>query len=80
LNLKTNVERLTTLCESLDQSKEELMNKLQNWNQEKRHEESSRGELLQEIQNLKKVINVKETEISDLKSSIKKLDSHIDQL
>lgn len=56
------------------------MNKLQNWNQEKRHEESSRGELLQEIQNLKKVINVKETEISDLKSSIKKLDSHIDQL
>lgn len=74
------MDRLRSLVENLDSTKEELVKRLQNTNKEKIGEEQDKAVLMNDIQNYKKELLFREQEILDLRKSIEQLDSTIDDL
>ena len=74
------VERLRALVESLDNTKEELVKRLQNTNHEKISEEQDKAVLLSDIQTYKRELLLREQELQDLRRSVEQLDSSKDDL
>lgn len=74
------VDRLKSVIESLDQTKEELMRRLQNTQQEKVSEEQGKAVLIGDVQSYKREILLKEQEIVDLRKSVEQLDASMDEL
>lgn len=58
---------MKSLVENLDQSKEELIKRLQNSTQEKKEEESDKAILRNDLQHYKRELMAKDQEIYDLK-------------
>ena len=71
---------MRSLVENLDQTKDELLQRLQSSVTEKRGGESEKAVLLNDIQTYKREILAKEQQINDLKQSIAMLDSNLDEL
>ena len=71
---------MRSLVENLDQTKDELLQRLQSSVTEKRGGESEKAVLLNDIQTYKREILAKEQQINDLKQSIVMLDSNLDEL
>jgi len=71
-------QRLKALVQSLDETKEELVKRLQATTQEKQTEESDRQMLYGDIQSYKKQLQMKDAEVADLKKTIEQLDRQID--
>jgi len=74
------ITRFESLIQTLERSKDDLIQKLQNTNKEKNYEERDRAAMLVDIGNLKKILVEKEAEIDDLKSSLRELDQNNDIL
>ena len=73
-------ERLRSLVENLDHTKEELVKRLTNTNKEKKDEEQDKAVLLNDIANYKRDLLRKEEEVRDLRRSIESLDATVDEL
>jgi chromosome segregation ATPase len=71
---------LRALVESLDQTKEELVKRLQNTNHEKMSEEQDKAVLLSDVQSYKRELMHREQEIADLRRSIESLDASRDEV
>ena len=78
--LQQQVDRLRALVENLDQTKEELVRRLQSVNQEKIHEEQDKAVLSSDVQAYKRELLIKEQELSDLRRSVEQVDASKDEL
>lgn len=74
------LDRLKSLVENLDSTKEELLQRLQATMTEKRGGDGDRAVLMNDIQQYQRDLALKDTQINDLKCSIAQLDSNIDDL
>lgn len=79
-NLTTQVERMRSLVENLDSTKDELLQRLQNSVTEKRGGEGEKAVLLNDIRSYKRDILAKEQQINDLKQSVAMLDHNLDEM
>lgn len=66
--------------ESLDQTKEELLRRLQNSSQERSAEEQDKALLLADAQSYKRELLLREQELQDLRRSVEQLDASRDEL
>ena len=73
-NLSAQVDRMKVLCQNLDQTKEELLSKLQATIGEKRGSDSEKAVLQQDMAVYQRQIVLKDQTIGDLKMSISQLD------
>lgn len=78
--LQGQVDRMRALVESLDQTKEELLKRLQNTTHEKVSEEQDKAVLMNDLQQYKRELLLKEQEINDFRRSIEQLDASKDEL
>ena len=66
--------------ESLDQTKEELLQRLQHSMTDKRGGENDKAVLMNDIQTYKRELLTKDQQINDLKQSVAMLDSNLDDM
>jgi len=78
--LNTQLERMRSLVENLDQTKDELLNRLQNTMTDKRGGESEKAVLVNDIGTYKRELLMKDQQINDLKQSVAMLDSNLDDM
>ena len=78
--LEEQVQSLKGLCGNLDNTKEELVERLKGVNQTRRMDESEKQDLMNEIQNLKKDILGKDQHTGSLNISLQEMDSRIDKM
>ena len=78
--LEEQVQSLKGLCANLDNTKEELVERLKGVNQTRRMDESEKQDLMNEIQNLKKDILGKDQHTGNLNISLQEMDSRIDKM
>ena len=78
--LTDDIKQLKTLCESLEKTRQELVNRLQNKNSEKNLEENEKTKLLDQINDLKKKLQTVEGDMKESKTSLVELDHERDQL
>ena len=74
------MQSLKGLCGNLDNTKEELVERLKGVNQTRRMDESEKQDLMNEIQNLKKDILGKDQHTGSLNISLQEMDSRIDKM
>lgn len=74
------VSKLESLIQTLERSKEDLIQKFQNVNKERNNDERDKSMLVTEIGTLKKTLVEKEAEINDMRTSIIELDQRNDML
>lgn len=74
------IGRLQSLIQTLERSKEDLIQKLQNTNKERNNNERDKASLVTEISQLKQQIVQKVAEIEEMRSSIIELDQRNDML
>jgi len=79
-NLQTQVERMRSLVENLDQTKDELLQRLQTSVNDKRGGEGEKAILQNDIQTYKRELLTKDQQINDLKQSVAMLDSNLDDM
>lgn len=75
-----DLARYEKLIQTLERSKEDLIEKLQNTSKEKNYEERDRQQLITDIGNLKKILVQKEGEIEEMRNSVIELDQRNDML
>ena len=75
-----DLARYEKLIQTLERSKEDLIEKLQNTSKEKNYEERDRQQLITDIRNLKKILVQKEGEIEEMRNSVIELDQRNDML
>lgn len=68
------------MLSNLDQTREQLVQRLQSTNKEKSAEEQDKAIILQDVQSYKLQLQQRDQEIVDLRKSIEALDSNIDDL
>lgn len=78
--LKDQINKLKSLVENLDSTKDELLAKIKNSTQGKKGEENEKMNLVQQIGNLKNLVAQREREAADAKNSLTQLDATMDQL
>lgn len=71
---------MRSMIENMEQTKEELVKRFTATNQEKMSETQDKAVLLQDIQNYKQQLLVKESDIVELRKNIEALDANIDEL
>jgi len=71
---------MRSLVENLDQTKDELLNRLQNTMTDKRGGESEKAVLVNDIGTYKRELLMKDQQINDLKQSVAMLDSNLDDM
>ena len=71
---------MRSLVENLDQTKDELLQRLQSSMTDKRGGESEKAVLLNDIQSYKRDLLTKDQQINDLKQSVAMLDSNLDEM
>ena len=71
---------MRSLVENLDQTKEELLQRLQNATSSQKNEDSEKVLMAQDISNFKRDTLAKNAEIEDLKTSLASLDSNLDEI
>jgi len=76
----TQIERLRSLVENLDSTKDELLAKLQSALSEKRGGDGEKAVLFNDIQTYKRELLAKDQQINDLKQSIAMLDQNLDEM
>jgi arsenate reductase-like glutaredoxin family protein len=69
-NLQAQGERMAALLESLEQTKGDLVRRLQGVNSEKLSEEQDKHLLLNDVQTYRRELLLKETELADLRRSL----------
>ena len=79
-NLNTQIERMRSLVENLDHTKDELLQRLQQTMTNSRGGENEKAVLLNDIQTYKRELLAKDQQINDLKQSLAMLDSNLDEL
>ena len=79
-NLGTQVERMRSLIENLDHTKDELLQRLQQTVTTSRGGENERAVLVNDIQSYKRELQAKEQQINDLKQSVAMLDANLDEM
>lgn len=79
-NANTQIERLRSLVENLDTTKDELLAKLQSALTEKRGGDGEKAVLMNDIQSYKRELLSKDQQINDLKQSIAMLDANLDDM
>ena len=79
-NLGTQVERMRSLIENLDHTKDELLQRLQQTVTTSRGGENERAVLVNDIQSYKRELQAKEQQINDLKQSVAMLDGNLDEM
>lgn len=79
-NATTQIERLRSLVENLDSTKDELLAKLQSAMVEKRGGDGEKAVLVNDIQTYKRELLAKDQTINDLKQSIAMLDQNLDEM
>lgn len=78
--LKEQIDKLKGLVENLDNTKDELMNKLKSSTQVKKSEETEKMNLIKDIEKLKADLLQKEQEANDAKNSLNDMDATMDKL
>ena len=78
--LQHEVTKYESLIKTLERSKEDLIDRLQNTNKEKNHEERDRTLLITEIGKLKQLMVEKEQAIQEMRSNIIEYDKRCDNL
>ena len=71
---------MRAMVEHLEKTKDEVVQRWQATNQEKMSEGQDKALLINDLQNYKKELLMKDSEIQDLHKSIEQLDSNIDEL
>jgi chromosome segregation ATPase len=71
---------MKSLVENLDQTKEELLQRLQATITEKRGTENNKAVLANDIQQYQRDLLMKDQTINDLKQSIAQLDANLDEI
>lgn len=71
---------MRSLVENLDQTKEELLQRLQVTMNEKRGTDGDKALLANDIQSYQRNLLVKDQTISDLRQSIQQLDQNLDEM
>jgi chromosome segregation ATPase len=71
---------MRSLLENLEQTKDELLNRLSNSTTEKRSGDNEKALLLNDMQNQQRDLLAKDQIILDLKKSVAQLDSNMDDL
>ena len=71
---------MRSLVENLDQTKDELLQRLQSTMTDKRGGESEKAVLMNDIQSYKRDLLTKDQQINDLKQSVAMLDSNLDEM
>ncbi len=71
---------MKSLVENLDQTKEELLQRLQATINEKRGTENNKAVLTNDIQQYQRDLLMKDQTINDLKHSIAQLDANLDEI
>lgn len=71
---------MRSLVENLDQTKDELLQRLQNSMTDKRGGESEKAVLINDMQTYKRELLTKDQQINDLKQSVAMLDSNLDDM
>ena len=71
---------MRSLVENLDQTKDELLQRLQSTMTDKRGGESEKAVLMDDIQSYKRDLLTKDQQINDLKQSVAMLDSNLDEM
>ena len=79
-NLNTQIERMRSLVENLDHTKDELLQRLQQTMTNSRGGENEKAVLLNDIQTYKRELLAKDQQINDLKQSVAMLDSNLDEM
>ena len=79
-NLNTQVERMRSLVENLDHTKDELLQRLQQTMTTSRGGETDKAVLVNDIQAYKRELLAKDQQINDLKQSVAMLDSNLDEM
>ena len=79
-NLQAQLDRMKSLVENLDSTKEELLQRLQATMNEKRGTDGDRAILANDIQMYQRSLMTKDQTINDLKMSIAQLDSNLDEM
>ena len=79
-SLNTQVERMRSLIENLDHTKDELLQRLQQTVSVSRGGENERSVLLNDIQTYKRELLAKDQQLADLKQSVAMLDSNLDEM
>lgn len=79
-NLQQQNERLRSLVENLDSTKEELLKRLQSSSHTSQSSEQDKALLLSDIATYKRDLLTKDAMIADLRKSIEVLDASVDEL
>ena len=79
-NLNGQVERMRSLVENLDHTKDELLQRLQQTMTTSRGGENEKAVLLNDIQSYKRELLAKDQQMSDLKQSVAMLDGNLDEM
>lgn len=79
-NLNGQVERMRSLVENLDHTKDELLQRLQQTMTTSRGGENEKAVLLNDIQSYKRELLAKDQQMSDLKQSVAMLDGNLDEI
>jgi len=76
----SEISRLQSLHQTLERSKEDLIQKLQNTNKERNNNERDKSSMVTEISQLKQLIVQKESDVEEMRSSVIELDQRNDML